>query len=257
MYTLKMNNGISLSAMSLQGKRSQQQDYFTSVQLPDRTIAIVCDGMGGMNGGEIASRKAAEMLMDDLQTVGETDDMYAFFQEELIRLDDAIFALRDETGTRIGAGTTLVSIMIFQNRLYWFSVGDSKFYYKRQKDFVCVTREHNYAMLLEEQKKVNAIDEREYQAGKKRGEELISYLGLGVAQLFDGNCKPFIIEKGDRILLCTDGLYRTVSEEEICSIMSQSGTTERICKFLENAVGAKNKSNQDNATWIVLQKIGD
>lgn len=256
MHTLKISNGISLSALSIQGKREQQQDYYTSVQLPDRTIAIVCDGMGGMNGGNIASERAAEMLLDDLSYVRPNENMYDFFQTELARLDDAIYGLRNADGSRLGAGTTLVSVLLFGDDLYWFSVGDSKLYYRRNEEFCCVTREHNYAMRLEELRQNDVIDEKEYQEGQKKGEQLISYLGLGMAEIFDGNCNALTVASGDRILLCTDGLYRTLDEETIKTIMNQNGTTDRICKMLENAVLSKDKYNQDNATWIVLQKMG-
>ncbi len=257
MYTLKMQNGISLSALSIKGKREQQQDYYTSIQLPDRTIAIVCDGMGGLNGGSVASRRAAEMLLNDLQMVDENQNMYEFFQMELERLDDEIYSLKNPDGTRMGAGTTLVSVLMFGNKLYWFSVGDSKLYYKRDQDFCCVTREHNYSMRLEELRQNDCIDEKKYIEEQKKGEQLISYLGLGMAEIFDGNYSPFIMQKGDRILLCTDGLYRTLSESDIQSILQQNGSTERICKMYENAVLAKDKMNQDNATWVVIHKIGD
>lgn len=257
MYSIKINNGVMLSALSIQGKREQQQDYYSSLQLPDRTIAIVCDGMGGLQGGSVASKAAAEQLMQDFQQVSESDDLYAFFAHELIVLDDLIYGLRNDDGSRLGAGTTLVSILMFRNRLYWFSVGDSKLYYLRGSEFCCVTREHNYALQLQEMREQNIIDEKRYQEEQAKGEQLISYLGSGTAELFDGNNSPFCMQKGDRILLCTDGLYRTLSDEEIHHILCMSGSSERICKMLENAVLSKNKVNQDNATWIVIQKIGD
>lgn len=257
MYTLKFRNGISLSALSIQGRREQQQDYYTSAQLRDRTIAIVCDGMGGLEGGNIASKVAADRLLEDLMEVGETDDMYSFFQRELEKLDDMIYGLRNTDGTRMGAGTTLVSVLMFHNKLYWFSVGDSKMYYKRGKEFCCVTREHNYSMRLRELKASNRIGEEQYRREQIKGERLISFLGLGMAEIFDSNYTPFEMKTGDRILLCTDGVYRTLGDEKISEIMSGFGTSEKICQMFEDAIILQNHSNQDNATWIVIQKIGE
>ena len=257
MYTLNINNGITFSAASIIGKRDQQQDYYTCSRLSDRTIAIVCDGMGGMAGGSIASRYAANLLSQDLESVSPTEDMYSFFQKELEKLDDAIYALKDENGERLGAGTTIVAVLMFGNKLYWFSVGDSKLYYMRRQEMYCVTRSHNYAMQLADMKKNSLIDEKKYLKESEKGEQLISYLGMGMAEIFDGNYSPFTMEVGDRILLCTDGLYRTLNQQEIRSVLEERGNTEYKCKMFEKAILSKKSHNQDNATWIVIQKIGE
>lgn len=257
MYSVKINNGISLSAVSIQGKREQQQDFYIYRQLRDRTIAIVCDGMGGLQGGNIASRKAAEILVKDLENVDPGRDMYRFFRYEMEKLDDAIYNLRNADGSRLGGGTTVVAILLIGSQLYWFSVGDSKLYYARQQELYCVTRAHNYALCLEEKRRKHEISDEDYNREAVKGEQLISYLGMGMTELYDGNYSPFPVQQSDRLLLCTDGLYRSVPAEEIASIMRQRGSTDRICKMFENAITAKNRSNQDNATWIVLQKVGD
>lgn len=257
MYTLNINNGITFSAASIIGKREQQQDYYTCSRLSDRTIAIVCDGMGGLQGGSIASRHAANLLLKDLEEVSQIEDMHDFFQKELEKLDDAIWALKDENGARIGAGTTIVAVLMFGNKLYWFSVGDSKLFYMRKQEMYCVTRSHNYAMQLEDMKKNSMIAEEKYLEELKKGEQLISYLGMGVAEIFDGNYSPFTMEVGDKILLCTDGLYRTLSQQEIRNILELRGNTEHKCKQFEEAIAEKRNHNQDNATWIVIQKIGE
>lgn len=257
MYTLKIRNGISISAASIQGKREQQQDFYISKQLPDRTIAIVCDGMGGMNGGNIASRHAAQALMEDMEQVVWGSDMYSFFKQELEKLDDEIYGLKNPDGSRMGAGTTIVSVLLFGDMLYWFSVGDSKLYYMRRREMYCVTREHNYALQLDEMHRQKQIDDEEYLQEAKKGEQLISYLGMGMAELFDGNYSPFVMERGDKILLCTDGLYRSVSQKEIENILLLPESAEQLCLRLEKTILSKNVQNQDNATWIILQKIGE
>lgn len=257
MYTMNVKNGISLSAATIQGARSEQQDFYVSSQLSDRTIAIVCDGMGGMNGGSVASRHAAQMLLADFERVNPGEDMYPFFKAELEKLDDAVWGLKNADGTRMGAGTTLVSVVLFGNRLFWFSVGDSKLFYVRKREMHCVTREHNYALRLQEMYQNHSIDEAKYREESAKGEQLISYLGLGMAEVFDGNYSPFFMEQGDKILLCTDGVYRTLPETEIQTILQKPGSTETLCRMIEEAILAKQKKNQDNATWMILQRIGE
>ena len=101
----------------------------------------------------------------------------------------------------------MVAVLLQEGRLHWFSVGDSRLFYMREHKLYCVTREHNYAMLSEK----NAYDVKK--------EQLISYLGMGAAELFDGSNTSFMTKEGDRLLLCTDGLSRTLKQEEIADIL--------------------------------------
>lgn len=257
MHSIQTAEGISLSAISIVGTRSEQQDYYVSSQHGKRTIAVVCDGMGGLEGGEMASRKAAEMLLEDMERLPSIANIHSFYERELLRLDNAVFMLKKQDGTRMNGGTTLASVLIEDNMLNWFSVGDSKLFYKRSSDMYCVTREHNYALRLNEMKRSKEITTLQLNAEMSKGEHLISYLGMGSAELFDGNYRPFAMKKDDRILLCTDGLYKTLSKEDIYTILSQRGSTDRICKLFENAILSKNKMNQDNATFIVIQKTDE
>lgn len=257
MNSEKENNGVSLSAMSIMGQRDEQQDAYVYKQFPDRTIAIVCDGMGGLQGGSVASKYVVKRLAYELERADLSVDMYSFFRYELEKLDDEVYGLRGQDGKRIGAGTTVVATILSDNHLHWFSVGDSMLYYIRQEEMHCFTRAHNYMLHLNQKKDNHEISEEDYLKESEKGEQLISYLGMGTAEIFDSNYRPLTVQRGDRLLLCTDGLYRTLSQEEIYSIMKQSGSAERICKLFGNAISSKRVRNQDNATWIVIQRTGE
>lgn len=241
MYTIKSKNRVTFCSDSLLGARKRQEDYHICRRTADRIIAVVCDGMGGMNAGNIASRLAAEMLFEDLKKVSLSCDMQSFFKNELAKLDDMVYGLKNADGTRMRAGTTVVAVMLCGYYLYWFSVGDSKLFYMRKGKLYCVTRMHNCAMLGKNAGGGNGVDE-----------QLISYLGMGAAEIFDGSRKPFVMEQGDKLLLCTDGLYRTVRQYEIEEILSGTQDVEKICGMLRNAVTGRNLPKQDNATWIVI-----
>ncbi|MBD5479352.1 MAG: serine/threonine-protein phosphatase [Lachnospiraceae bacterium] len=232
---------------SLQGSRERQEDYGISRQTADRTIAVVCDGMGGMREGNTASRFAAEQMLAALEQAELTEHMHVFWKKEMERLDDAVYGLRYADGARMRAGTTMVAVVLQGNKLHWFSIGDSKLFYMRKHKLHCVTREHNYALLAE---KISGESGEVYVDPK--AEQLISYLGMGTAALFDGSDKSFETERGDKLLLCTDGLYRTVPQEEIAEILDSTKEVEVISNKLRGAVLAKKYSNQDNATWVVM-----
>lgn len=271
---------VDVCSASLQGSRERQEDYCISRQTPDRTIAIVCDGMGGMSAGDIASRVAAEMLLADLEKLVLPQDMSDFFRRELEKLDDAVYRLKSADGRRLKAGTTLVAVLLQGRGLYWFSVGDSKLFCVRKREIHCVTRAHNYAMLCEMQSGLTADRMERVGASKddgccgmqtgemivqragfcgdaERGERLVSYLGMGIAEIYDSNVRPFAMMPGDKLLLCTDGLYRTVEQEEMARILSFSGDVKVISAKLESALLRKKRANQDNATWAVIGIKGE
>lgn len=243
---------IDLCTETLQGSRERQEDYYVICRTQDRTIAIVCDGMGGMRGGNIASRTAADMFRRDLEKTELSDDMDGFFRRELEKLDDAVYCLQAPDGSRLRAGTTLVAVILQDNRLYWFSVGDSRLFCVREGEIYCVTRVHNYAMLCGSQPGEAAVRHAESCEDAKRGEQLISYLGMGIAEIYDSNARPFVIMPGDKLILCTDGLYRTVELAEMARILFSSDDVRAVSADLKSAVLRKKRVNQDNATWVVV-----
>lgn len=241
MKTQILTDGLILCAASIQGSRDRQEDYYICRQKEGRTIAVVCDGMGGMRDGNIASRFAAEQMTETLEKVKLTESMHSFWKKELERLDDGVFGLRDPQGTRLKAGTTMVAVLLQEDKLHWFSVGDSRLFYMREHKLYGVTREHNYALLAGEDSD-----------GEKR-EQLVSYLGMGAAELFDGSNTPFLTKRGDRLLLCTDGLSRALQQEEIADILGSGKNPKAICDGFREALEAKKHSRQDNATWVVIK----
>ena len=141
---LSMNMGVS----SILGTRKNQQDSVFGQVEGNRTIAVVCDGMGGMNGGEMASQTAVKILVEDYYKKMPENDIPAFFREEAYKMNTAVRELENENGDRLNGGTTVVAAIIEGNRLYWLSVGDSKIYLIRGSDIVAVNREHNHDIVL-------------------------------------------------------------------------------------------------------------
>lgn len=242
MHTLKLTREPVVCAGAIQGTRARQEDYYFIGQKDGRTIAVVCDGMGGMRGGNVASRLAAEQMAEDLAKVRLTENMHCFWKRELERLDDKIFGLRGSDSSRLGAGTTIVAVLLQGANLHWFSVGDSRIYYMREHRLYCVTREHNYAVFGKQSADMN-----------ERGKQLVSYLGMGVAELFDGSNTSFQTKQGDRLLLCTDGLFRVLGQEEIAEILDSGEKLQAVRNGFAEALEAKRRQEQDNATWVVIE----
>lgn len=245
---------IHVGTSSIIGTRKTQQDALFEKVDGDRTLAIVCDGMGGMNGGELASETAVRILAEDTLSRKDIPNIPLFFKEEAIKLDAAVCALTGEDGKPLNGGTTIVAVMVEKNNLYWLSVGDSKIYIIRNQEIVPVNREHNYRLRLNEEFKQGLITGEEYKEKEKQAEALISYLGIGNLSLMDVNQIPFKLEEGDIIILCSDGLYKRLSDMEICQyIYYEEPDMQRAANRLTDIVKKRTNKVQDNTSVILLQ----
>lgn len=247
---LKINMGVS----SILGTRKNQQDTVFGYNENGKTIAIVCDGMGGMNGGEIASQTAAQILAEDFFNKEPDVCIPDFFREEAYKMDEAVSALKNEDGNPLNGGTTVVAVVVENSDLYWLSVGDSKIYIIRGEEIIGVNREHNYRLILDNKLENGLISEEEYKADEGQAEALVSYIGIGNLNLMDINATPFKMQEDDIVLLCSDGLYKRLSDEEIREIvMLEEPDMERAAKRLTDVVMMRTKSAQDNTSLVLLQ----
>ena len=247
---LSMNMGVS----SILGTRKNQQDSVFGQVEGNRTIAVVCDGMGGMNGGEMASQTAVKILVEDYYKKMPENDIPAFFREEAYKMNTAVRELENENGDRLNGGTTVVAAIIEGNRLYWLSVGDSKIYLIRGSDIVAVNQEHNLKLRIDEQLRTGEITEEEYQKEAEQAEALISFLGIEELTLMDINEKPFLLQENDIVLLCSDGLYKCMSPKEIAeTVFYEEPDMERAAKRLTEVVTRKNRRSQDNTSLVIMQ----
>ena len=236
---------------SIVGTRENQQDAMFVERNAEKnyTLAIVCDGMGGFDGGAIASQSAVSYIAGEVHDVADR----AGIHKELLRItrdaDKVIADLKDESGNEIKAGTTMVAVFIKDGILHWVSVGDSKLYLMKQGILKCITNEHNYSFMVRQ----NAVEGKLEFDPKVRKDALVSYLGIGGLTYVDTNQAPVTLQDGDMLLLCSDGLYRNLSEDMICELMKEKADVNRIAENLTTAALLNAKGSQDNTTAIVLR----
>lgn len=251
----RIESGVS----SVIGSRSVQQDAArvdSDYMYLDKNVflAVMCDGMGGMKGGEKASKLCVTKMFEAFYCVDVNGKVPAFFKFMVTNIDKMIYNLTDDNGNSIKSGSTLASVIIEGKNLYWVSVGDSRIYLKRKDEMVCVTTDHNYAMVLEQKVKKGLISAEEAKANPER-EALVSYMGMGGLEYIDINPNPLELLNGDCILLCSDGLYRALSAEEIKSVIDSFDDTQTVAEALTAAALAKGKRNQDNTTAVLLRYV--
>lgn len=257
----KAGQNIDLGISSIIGTRSSQEDTVFGEVKGLEALAVVCDGMGGLSGGELASKTAVECLARDWFSCEEVTDIPQFLEKEAMKADEMVFYQTDTSGERIRAGTTIAAVILRDNALYWLSVGDSKIYIIRGNEITAACREHNYRLKLDTQLKEGKITPEEYAAEEYRAEALISYLGMGNLSLIDVNRQPFLLEDGDIVLLSSDGLYKSLSEEEILGIVKEwEMSMQSAANALTAAALANKTKGQDNTSVVVLrffQKLED
>lgn len=249
------NSEFDIAVLAVIGDRKNQQDAFDFSMKEDECFVVVCDGMGGHQGGQIASRTAVDKFLADYEEQYPCSDPVQQMIDSAKAIDKLITGLVNEEGVKMNAGTTGVVIFIRKEHLYWCSVGDSRAYLLRGKEFVKLTQDQNYGTVLGEQLRVGIIDEEQYQRELTRGETLISYMGIGDLSLIDYNDSPLKIRSGDRIVIMTDGLYKLVPEIEIKrvvkNIKNNSDVLQGLNSKAERASYEKSEP-RDNMTVAVI-----
>lgn len=232
------------------GGRSTQQDSYGVVQCPAGTLAVVADGMGGLSDGDKVSQKIVATMRSDAVRIrpGQTDNvlcqMVAHANQEINRMLGS--------ARQYKSGSTVLAVLIEKNRMQWITVGDSRIYLCRGGSLIQLNREHvYYAELLKQ-----AINGKLSFAEANRdpqAERLSSFVGMGDLKHVDFCLNKLHLREGDRILLMSDGVFNTLSEEEIAKAVQAAEDTAQAAASLEQKVLQKNAPNQDNFTCVLLE----
>lgn len=229
--------------------RDMNQDYYyiSSPEDPLK-IYILADGMGGYNGGEIASKLATTTALSYIQsnfenTPKEREDILKLVKSAMEYANMVVYEKSKEQKDLDGMGTTLEVCLIYNNKLYLGHVGDSRIYRLRGEFFRKLTHDHSYVQKLV---KDGTITQEEANHHPKKN-MLMKALGCTAFVEPDVTVKGFI--KDDIILICSDGLTNMVEEQEIYNILKKEGTLAAE-KLVEKA---NENGGYDNITAIVIR----
>ena len=245
---------------SKQGTRNYQQDCAAIPSeelqlLSDRNICVLSDGMGGMQGGELASKICAETILVDYYSIDNCNNPIEFLYDEIDKVDRLVCELTDEEGNPMESGATLLSVIIEEDKFYWASVGDSRIYLFRDEELSTLTRDHSYFLELMEKVDDGLITLQEAEDDKDK-DALISYIGMNGVKLADTSEKAISLEDGDIILLCSDGLYKSLEDDEIKDVFMQfGGNLNLAANILTERAVDKRPLGQDNTTVILIKYI--
>lgn len=245
-------NASCVGSCSVIGDRPTQQDHcLVDEDLPQGgKMAIVCDGMGGMENGGEASRLCVRHFADECKR-GWTD-VPSFLRGEAQRLNDAVNELCDQAGRPVDSGTTLVAVVLYNDHVHWVHVGDSRIYLWRGGRIYRLTTDHNYALQLREEV---AQGRRSAQQAAQEGrqEALISYIGIEKLARVDvgGNFPTY---PGDIFMLCSDGVTKALRDDQLQQFFEQNTDTNAgaIARSLIQVAMQNKRPKQDNTTVAII-----
>ncbi|MEE3450692.1 MAG: protein phosphatase 2C domain-containing protein [Acutalibacteraceae bacterium] len=238
------------------GEREEQQDSFGFDMQNSALLAILCDGMGGHNGGAAASKTAVNYLMEKLNLHNTADSIPRFFLNVLRNTDIKVSSLADEKGNLLGAGTTVAAVLLLENNLFWCSVGDSRIYLIRGNEMIQATCDHTYKLVLDKQLANGEISPEEYERDISSGNALVSFLGAGDLPMTDINQEPFKLIEDDIIVITSDGLYKYLSDNDIKNIIGNFSDLNDAVEALDAKVRRGSKIinlSRDNMTTIIIR----
>lgn len=238
-------------------RREMNQDDFAIRKYSyDVLAAVVCDGMGGANGGNVASRVAVEVFMAELDKYehehpaffGESEeDILDCLSAAVTAANRAVYKTASGDASLAGMGTTLVACLVVGEKGYIVNVGDSRLYLSADGEIEQVTHDHSYVQALVDFGTLSPEDAKH----SKMKNMITRAVGTGKtvdADLFIGEMKP-----GTYAVLCSDGLTNHVEPEEIRDMVKEigkNGTAESACEALIEC--ANSRGGLDNITAVIL-----
>jgi len=224
-------------------------------------LAVLADGMGGYNAGEVASGIAVAMLTTEMKQALESSDPHAldgsgealavkFVRENSAKANAAIYQTAKSQPQYSGMGTTLVVALFFDNRMTVGHIGDSRLYRMRKDEFEQVTRDHS---LLQEQIESGMITKE--QARYSQNKNLVTR-AVGIDPEVETEIHTYNVEPGDVYLLCSDGLSDMVQDEDIHSTLStlQSNLPLAAKQLVQLA---NDCGGRDNISVILVRILAD
>ncbi|NJM07928.1 Stp1/IreP family PP2C-type Ser/Thr phosphatase [Candidatus Gracilibacteria bacterium] len=222
------------------------------------TLLIVADGMGGAQAGEVASQLAIATIKQELtgllaeRDLADDADWQAVLREAMIAANRAVFEHARRNKNRQGMGTTLTMALIHNDRLHLAHVGDSRAYLINAQGvseggavWSLLTSDHTLVARLVD------IGQLTPDQARVHPQRNILYRSLGTDPQTEVDTASHPIERGDHLLLCSDGLDTHVADEELARIVLEYPQVDRTCQALVDL--ANERGGRDNITVLIAR----
>lgn len=229
--------------------RSQNQDYFLLQQLGRHDLAaVVCDGMGGAKSGNVASRLAAEVFMEELKRgyrPGMTEEHAEYLLKTAVSIaNTAVYENAKISDEMHGMGTTLVAVLVMGKNAVFANVGDSRGYKLNNSGVTKVTVDHSLVEMMVQRGELSSEQAKAYP-----GKNLIT---RAIGTETEVECDTFRCtgNPGEFFLLCSDGLTNLLADQEVLFEVIHGVHKEDCCRRLIGI--ARDRGAPDNVTAVLI-----
>ncbi len=240
-------------------RREENQDVFITCEpIEGMLLLIVCDGMGGANGGKVASELCGESFaktIDERINGSENERQIRFgfdksaipeiLREGVNAANTAVHKKATRSKKLAGMGTTLVSALIYGNTLYGVNVGDSRLYSVKDGRLLQLSHDHSYVQTL-----VDLGTLTPEQARKNPHKNIITK-AIGIGKEVEPDIFSKELNGEEYLLLCSDGLSGYVEEDRILDVILEKKEPSEICSSLIDEANAN--GGGDNITLCVIR----
>ncbi len=230
--------------------RDVNQDSFAYGEPNENScFAFVCDGMGGQNGGNVASQVTRDILIEEffkgLNRKNDIDAVSKMVANAYVIANKRILTKAISNENLTGMGTTVVSAILVGDDLLVSNVGDSRAYLYANDMLTQITVDHSYVQMLVDSGKITEEEARVH----PRRNEITRAIGILNDVEYDFYCSK--IRKGDMLLLCTDGLTSVCSDSEIKQVLKSGKGLKKLVNRLIDL--ANSNGGHDNITIILIE----
>lgn len=231
------------------GNRVEQDDYFSSAVTPVGTVAVLADGISGLANGRMSSTVAVTTYIREFLKLERPSEIMPYFTRAAQLSNSEI--VNNLAGAQ--GGTTLAAVVIHGGKLYWGAVGDSLIMVFRDRQFIRINAQDTLESVLEEKYLAGEISKEEVESNPMR-RRLVNYLGYEQFKNIEVCEEPYRLQKKDKVILCSDGVYNSLTEVELEQILVDAETPHDAAEAMIENIEWKRMKNQDNATVLIVEK---
>mgnify|MGYP003599916360 FL=1 len=235
---------FSVFQVSRRGGRARNEDRMGYCYTREAGLFLLADGMGGHPEGEVAAQMALQTVSALFQRQARPvlKGVADFLATSLLAAHHQIIRYASDRGMLDTPRTTFVAAVLQGNTATWIHCGDSRLYLVRDGSLVTRTRDHSF--VEHRDLAVSGID-------KTNRNVLFTCLGSPSRPVFDIT-GPMVLQQGDKILLCSDGLWGSLNDADIVYQLGQRGVAEAVPELVESALRRAGDSS-DNVTVMALE----
>jgi serine/threonine protein phosphatase PrpC len=236
---------FSVFQISRKGGREKNEDRMGYCYTRESGLFVLSDGMGGHPEGEVAAQLALQTISALYQKEARplVKDVSEFLATSLMAAHHQIIRYAGEKGMLDTPRTTLVAAIVQGSSATWVHCGDSRLYVVRNGELLTRTRDHSY---LEQQSGAGVV-----RLDRINRNILFTCLGSPTKPVFDIT-GPIALQQGDKILLCSDGLWASLSDNDIVRHLSTQPVSEAVPNLVEEAL-RNGGDHGDNVTVLAFE----